>query len=212
MAMRIGIIGSGRMGRELARHLALAAHDVLIANSRGPAAVEGVAGEAAEHVRPARVDEAVQIGDVVVLAVPYPALPDVARQGAPWDDKVVVDITNNYAGRDVPDMDPGTGSSSSAVARLLPTAHVVKAFNTVWFRRLADEARPAGEPGRLAVPVAGDEQDAKELVMALVDEVGFDPVDAGTLADSKRQEPGSPVYNQPFDAAQVRAALERARA
>jgi 8-hydroxy-5-deazaflavin:NADPH oxidoreductase len=157
------------------------------------------------------IAEAVQLSEVVFLAIPYGEVARVAEEGEPWDDRVVVDLTNYYAERDGAGLDPGAESSSEIVARLLDGAHVVKAFNTIYFRRLADEARPAGKEGRLALPVAADDEDAKRLVMALAGEIGFDVVDAGTLADSRRQEPGTPVYNEPFDADEVRAALERAR-
>jgi predicted dinucleotide-binding enzyme len=207
--MRIGIIGSGRMGRTLALHLARAGHDAMIANSRGPESLEGLVGEIAGHVGPVRVDQAVQLAEVVFLAIPHRAVGEVAAAGEPWDDKVVVDVTNRHPQRDGPEVDPGAESSSSLVARRLENAHVVKAFNTLWFERLANEARPGGGR-RLAVPVAADDGDAKQLVMALVDEIGFEPVDAGTLADGKRQEPGTPVYNQALDADGVRAALARA--
>jgi predicted dinucleotide-binding enzyme len=144
--MRIGIIGSGRMGRTLAVHLARGDHDVMIANSRGPESLEGLVGEIATHVSPMRVDQAVQIGEVVFLAIPYRAVAEVAAAGEPWDDKVVVDLTNYHPERDGPELDPGAESSSSVVARRLENAHVVKAFNTMWFERLASEARPPGRP------------------------------------------------------------------
>jgi predicted dinucleotide-binding enzyme len=213
MAMRIAIIGaSGRMGTALAHHLVRTGHEVLLANSRGPRSLEERVAELGHRARAVTIADAVQLSEVVFLAIPYRAVARVAEEGDPWDDRVVVDVTNYYAERDGADLDPGAESSTSGVERRVQPAVVVKAFNTIFFERLANEARAAGAPGRLALPVAADDEDAKRLVMALVDEIGFDPVDAGTLADSRRQEPGAPVYNQPFDATQVRDALEQARA
>jgi predicted dinucleotide-binding enzyme len=206
--VRVGVIGSGRMGGALARHLVAAGHDVAIANTRGPESLTALTeGELRGRARAVTVPEAVQGSEVVFLAIPYNAVAEVAEQGAPWDGRIVVDLTNYYAERDGDELDPGAESSSVLVARQLDGAHVVKAFNTIWWRRVEGEGRLPGEAGRLAVPVAGDQNDAKQLVMALVDEIGFDPVDAGSLADGKRQEPGMPVYNEPLDVAGVRDAL-----
>jgi predicted dinucleotide-binding enzyme len=207
--MHLAIIGSGRMGATLARHVVRVGHEALLANSRGPESLSTVAAELGEGARPLVVHDAVLLGELVFLAVPYRALPRVAADGEPWDGKVVVDLTNRYGGEGA-ELDPGGRASSLLVARKLDGAHVVKAFNTIWWRRLADGAQPPDARRRLALPVAGDDADAKQAVMALVDEIGFAPVDAGSLADSTRQEPGTPVFNQPLDAAGVREALARA--
>jgi predicted dinucleotide-binding enzyme len=208
--MHLAIIGSGRMGETLARHAVRVGHDVLLANSRGPDSLAPLAAGLGEHARAVVVHDAVLLGDLVFLAIPYRAVPQIAAEGRPWDGKLVVDLTNYYPERDGPENDPRGRATSALVADRLPGAHVVKAFNTMWFKRLAEEARPPDARDRLALPVAGDDPDAKQAVMAFVDEIGFAPVDAGTLADSRRQEPGTPVYNQPLDAAGVREALARA--
>jgi predicted dinucleotide-binding enzyme len=210
--MHLAIIGSGRMGETLARHAVRVGHDVLLANSRGPASLAPLAAALGEHARAVVVHDAVLLGDLVFLAIPYLAVPQIAAEGEPWDGKLVVDLTNYYPERDGPENDPHGQATSALVADRLPGAHVVKAFNTMWFKRLAEEARPPDARDRLALPVAGDDPDAKQAVMAFIDEIGFEPVDAGTLADSRRQEPGTPVYNEPLDAAGVREALARASA
>jgi predicted dinucleotide-binding enzyme len=208
--MHLAIIGSGRMGATLARHVVRVGHEALLANSRGPESLLPAVAALGGRARALIVHDAVLRGEVVFLAIPYSAVPRVAADGEPWDGKVVIDLTNYSARRDGPELDPRGQSSSSLVARKLDGAHVVKAFNTIWSERLARGARPPDARDRLALPVAGDDADAKQLVMALIDEIGFAPVDAGTLADGRRQEPGTPVFNQPLDAAGVREALARA--
>jgi hypothetical protein len=106
--------------------------------------------------------------------------------------------------------DLGDRTSSEITRTLVPGARLVKAFNTIYYRRLASEGKPRGAEGRLAIPVASDDLAAKAIVMKLVDEIGFDAVDSGSLHDGRRQQPGTPVYNQPFDASEAREALARA--
>lgn len=202
--MRIGIIGSGMIGGTLARRLTGLGHGVTVANSRGPASLEQLARDSG--ARAGTVEEAVRSADVVVLAVPLKAVPDLPA--AAVRAQVLVDATNYYPTRDgrIPELDAPRAASSVWVARHFPDARVVKAFNTIYFAHL-DEHAASGGPGRRALPVAGDDPAAKEQVTALVDELGFDPVDAGPLAGSWRQQPDTPVYNVRLDADQVRKAL-----
>lgn len=181
--MRIGIVGRGRMGTALKDHLDRLGHDVETARSSGP--------------------DVVREAEVVFLALPYAAVDDVAA-GAGWEGKLVVDLTNFYAGRDGDALDPAPVASSVVVASKLPGARVVKAYNTIAAAQLASQG---GREPRRALPVAGDDAEAKAQISELVDDMGFAPVDAGSLADSTRQQPGSPVYNADLDAAGVRAAL-----
>src|SRR3954469_15468563 len=208
--MRIGIVGSGSMGRALARHLSHAGHDVALANSRGAASLADLGPELGRGVRAADVEDAVQSAQVVLLAIPYKAVGAAARAGEPWDARVVVDLTNFYPARAGDALDPAPEPSRVVVAARLDGAVVAKAFNTIWSVRLEQESRPPGTPGRLAIPVAADDEDARHLVLALVDECGFDGVAAGSLADSWRQQPGTPVFNEPLDAEAVRRALAAA--
>jgi 8-hydroxy-5-deazaflavin:NADPH oxidoreductase len=206
--MRIGVIGSGHIGATVARRLVEQGHEVAISNSRGPDSLRDLAPGLG--ARAATVEDAAQFGEVVIEAVPLVAavedLPADALEG-----KIVVDAANYYPGRDgtIEPIERGA-ASTQVVADRLDHSRVVKAFNTLNWRIIRDEHKPTGDPERLAMPVAGDDEEAKRVVYGLVDEVGFDPVDGGTLADSKRQEPGTPVYGAELDADGARDALASA--
>jgi hypothetical protein len=123
--------------------------------------------------------------------------------------KVVVDTNNYYPERDgnMTELDNGTTSSSELLAAHLPEAKIVKAFNTINFEQLATQGQPAGTPGRRALPIAGDDGDAKRMVTEMIDAFGFDVVDAGPLHEGRRFQPGTPAYNVRLDEAALRAAL-----
>ena len=200
--MRIGIIGSGHIGGTLTRRLRALGHDVSVSNTRGPESLSELAQETGATA--ATAEDAVRDAELVVLAVPMRAVPELPS----LDGKLVVDANNYYTGRDgqIADIDGGM-SSSRWLANQHPGAIVVKAFNTMLWSHLLEQGLPAGEPGRLAIPVAADDPAAKTTVSALIDALGFDPVDAGSLDDSVRQEPGTPVYGADLDADGTRAAL-----
>src|SRR6476659_5307028 len=200
--MRIGIIGSGHIGGTLTRRLSALGHDVKVANTRGPDSLRDLAEETG--ATPTTPEDAVSDAELVVLAVPLRAVPDLPS----LDGKLVVDANNYYPGRDgqIAEIDDGM-SSSRRVANQHPGAPVVKAFNTMGCRKLLADGRPHGDQGRLAIPLAADDDAAKATVSGLIDALGFDPVDAGGLDDSRRQEPGSPVYGADLDAERTRAAL-----
>lgn len=207
--MKIGIIGSGNIGGTLTRRFRALGHDVTIANSRGPETLTALAGETGATAGTAR--EAAEAGEVVVIAVPVRAVPDLPDDA--FRGKVVVDANNYYAERDghIAVLDDRSLTSSRWIAERLAGAAVVKAFNNIRASHLATSGRPAGDPARIGLPVAGDDESAKRTVMALVDELGFDPVDAGGLDESWRQQPGTPVYGTDLDAAGVRDGLATAR-
>lgn len=204
--MNIGILGAGNIGANAARLFAKFGHDVRIANSRGPASLAALTADMGERVTPSTPEDAVAFGDVVLLAVPWVAKEEAIPEAGPYDGKIVIDAMNPYTA-DFEIEDLGNRGSSEVTRTLVPGARLVKAFNTLFYRRLADDGKPSGTKGRLAIPVASDDAAAKAVVMQLIDAIGFDPVDSGNLADGRRQQPGNPVYNQSLDAADARAAL-----
>ncbi len=209
--VEIGMIGAGHIGATLAELCAEAGHDVTIANSRDPATLaQFVAGFGGlpGSVRAASAADTVRTTELVILAMPWharTALPDPALSTG----TIVVDATNPYDadGTTVLDLEPTT--STEIIAALLPGARLVKAFNTMWWKNLRDQRRPPGDPARLALLAAGDDPEAKSIVMSLIEQVGFDPVDAGGLANGgRRQQPGSPAYAVPLSADRARQLLE----
>lgn len=210
--MRIGIIGAGNIGGTLARRLTALGHQVAVANSRGPETLDRLAQETGATAATARA--AVRDAELVVIAIPernVPDLPDDLFAGVP--DTVAVVDTGNYYPRErdgrIEAIESGLTESRWVSAQL--ERPLVKAFNNIMAAHLLEEGRPAGAADRVALPVAGDDEAAKQTVMRLVDELGFDPVDAGSLDESWRQQPGTPVYVADLDAASVRAALAEAR-
>ena len=203
--MRIGIIGSGNIGGTLTRRLSGLGHEVAVANTRGPDSLAGLAAETGATA--ATPEEASAGAGLVVIAVPLRAVPDLPDLAG----KIVVDANNYYPGRDGRiEAIEGGAASSRWVAGQLAGARVVKAFNTIQSSHLLERGRPAGEAGRIALPVASDDTAAKQVVMELVEALGFDAVDAGGLDDSRRQEPGTAVYGADLDADRTRAALAAA--
>lgn len=208
--MKIGIIGAGHIGGTLTRRLTTLGHQVSVANSRGPETLTDLAGETG--ATPVTSSEAARGNDLVVITIPegrVPELPADLFAGVP-DDVVVVDTGNYYPQRDgrIAEIEEGMPESrwvSNQVGR-----PVIKAFNNIRANDLMNAGKPAGAPDRIALPVAGDDDAAKGVVMRLIDELGFDAVDAGGLDDSWRQQPGTPVYIANLDAAGVRRALAEA--
>jgi predicted dinucleotide-binding enzyme len=211
VTLKIGIIGAGNIGAALARRFTELGHEVAIANSRGPDTlreVEALTGAAAVTAR-----EAARGKDVVVMTIPEKNVaqpPKDLFEGV--DDRVVVIDTGNYYpqqrdGR-IGGIEAGAPESRWVAQQL--GRPVVKAFNNIYAQHLRDYGRPAGAPGRIALPVAGDHQAPKSIVMQLVEELGFDAVDAGGLDDSWRQQPGTPVYATDLDAKGVQRALAQA--
>jgi 8-hydroxy-5-deazaflavin:NADPH oxidoreductase len=203
--MNIGVIGSGNIGATAARLFAGAGHDVAISNSRGPDTLRELIEEIGPGVRAATADEAAEFGDVVVEAIPfgrYEELPADKLSG-----KIFVTASNYYPARDG-EIEHGGLASSGLVQRHLPGARVVKAFNTIYYERLGKNGRPdAPVEEREVIFVSGDDEKAKSIVSGLIEDTGFAPVDAGTLAESRRQEPDSPIYNVSMTPARAREML-----
>jgi predicted dinucleotide-binding enzyme len=209
--MKIGIIGAGNIGGNLTRRFRAAGHDVAVANSRGPETLQDLAAETGAHA--VTVPEAVRDRDVVVVTIPERNIPDLPKDlfaGVP-DNVVVVDTGNYYPRqRDGRIEAIENGMTESAWVAQQLGRPVVKAFNNIYAQHLLELGKPKGSPGRIALPVAGNDPKAKAVVMQLVEEIGFDPVDAGPLAESWRQQPGTPVYATDHDADGVRRALSEA--
>ena len=210
--MKIGIIGGGQIGGTLARRFAALGHDVSIANSRGPETLAAFAQEIG--AKPVTVQQAARGGDVVIVAIPVKKvtqLPAKLFDGVP-SDVVVVDTGNYYPRQRDGRIDPiEAGVTESRWVSNQLGRPVVKAFNTINARRLLQPGKPKGAPGRIALPVAGDNQQAKDLIIRLIDELGFDGLDAGNLDESWRQQPGSPVSGADLDAEGARRALSQAK-
>lgn len=194
----VGLIGSGNIGSTVARLAVDAGHDVVLSNSRGPETLADLVAELGPRARAATAAEAAAAGEVVVVTVPLKAYRDVPA--APLAGKVVIDTNNYYPERDghFPELDDGSTTSSQLLQDHLPGSRVVKGFNNIVSSHLAGLARPAGAADRSALPIAGDDADAKATVTALLDSLGYDAVDAGTLADSWRSQPDTPVYGLPY--------------
>jgi 8-hydroxy-5-deazaflavin:NADPH oxidoreductase len=199
------------IGGTAARLFASAGHDVAISNSRGPESLRELMQQIGPHARAETIEGAARFGDVVLLAVPWRepgALPDASVLSG----KIVIDAMNPYkAGGGTYDL--GDSTSSEEVQKRLPGARLVKAFNTMYYKTLASEGKP-GQPvdARLALFVAGDDQEAKAVVSRLIEEIGFAAIDAGSLHDGgRRQEPDSPIYNRPMLAPDAKKALDQIR-
>ncbi|KXV74249.1 NADP oxidoreductase [Acetobacter malorum] len=209
--MKIGIIGAGHIGGTLARRLVAVGHDVKIANSRGPQTLVDLARESG--AKAVTVADAVKDVGLIIVTIPEKNIPVLGRsvfEHVPAD--VVIVDTGNYYPRErdgrIAALEEGMPESvwmSGQIGR-----PVIKVFNNIYAQHLLENGKPHGAAGRIALPVSGDDAAAKKQVMALVDQLGFDPVDAGSLADSWRQQPGTPVYCGDFDAAGVRKALAEA--
>ena len=206
--MKIGIIGAGNIGGNLTRRFTALGHEVAVANSRGPQTLADLAAETGATAVP--VDEVTRGADLVVVTIPQkavPSLPAGLLDGVP----VVVDTGNYYPqqrdGR-IAGIEDGLPESQWVAQQL--GVPVVKAFNGIYAADLLAPGGPAGSPGRRALPVAGDDATAKGVLVRLLDEMGFDGVDAGPLSESWRQQPGTPSYGEALDADGLRAALAAA--
>ncbi|MFI7387132.1 NADPH-dependent F420 reductase [Streptomyces sp. NPDC049813] len=208
--MKIGIIGAGNIGSNLTRRFAAVGHDVHVANSRGPQTLTALAEETG--ATPATIEDAVRDAQVVVVTVPLkavPKLPDgLLDTAAP--DVAVIDTGNYYPQRDGKIAEIEDGLTESRWTERQIGHQVVKAFNGTYAQHILDKPRPSGDPSRVALPIAGDDTAAKQVVTALLDEIGFDTVDAGGQDDSWHQQPGTPVYGLSSDAIAVRKALDAA--
>jgi predicted dinucleotide-binding enzyme len=202
--MKIGIIGSGHVGATLARRFETAGHDVVVANSRGPQSLTALVDETGATA--GTVQQAARDTDLVILALPIAAVATLPANA--FDGRLVVDADNYFGG--IAEIDQSGETSSRWTAEHLPGARVVKAFNSVVAEDMATGATTA-DGGVIALPIAGDDSMAKQTVMAVVAGLGFDPVDAGGLDESWRQQPGTPATGRAMDATHLRTGLAAAR-
>ena len=208
--MRIGLIGAGNIGSTLARLAVEHGHDVMISNSRGPETLAGLVSHLGERATAGTAARAAEFGDVVVVTIPLKNYRKVPA--AELANKIVIDTNNYYPKRDgqIPELDSGAVTTSELLAAHLPESRVVKAFNNIYYADLAAQGQPAGTPGRRALPIAGDDAEAKKVVAGLIEEFGFDVIDAGGLAEGRRFQRDTPAYVTRLDAGDLRAALAEA--
>ena len=194
----IGLIGSGNIGSTVARLALDAGHDVVLSNSRGPETLQDLVGQLGPRARAATAEEAAEAGDLVVVTVPLVNYRQVPVE--PLAGKVVIDTNNYYPERDgqFPELDAETTTTSELLADHLPTSKVVKAFNNIFFGHLAKLARPAGDADRSVIAIAGDDEDAKRQVTEFLDQIGYDTVDAGALAEGWRFQRDTAAYGAPY--------------
>ncbi|MEJ7935406.1 NAD(P)-binding domain-containing protein [Sphingobium sp. AN558] len=210
--MKIGIVGIGSIGGTLARKLSAAGHSVAIANSKDAKSVQAFADEIGATAADAK--DAVAGADLIILSIPLPAVSDLPEDlfDAVPQNVPVIDTGNYYPGmRDPQIAEIDAGEVESLWVSRQIGRPVIKAFNNILAYSLAELGQARGTPGRLAIAVAGDEPAHKALVSDIVDSIGFEPVDAGTLAESWRQQPATPAYCCDYDADTMRKALTQAR-
>ncbi|MEH0573763.1 NADPH-dependent F420 reductase [Streptomyces sp. B21-108] len=207
--MKLTVIGAGAIGGNLARKLTTAGHDVLVAGARGPEAVPAEVLESG--ARAADLADAVQGRDVIILSIPFGRAGELAGLFAAVPAETVVIDTSNYYPQlsgNIDAVDHGQVESLWNAEQL--GRPVVKAWNAALAGIQQTKGVPAGTPGRIAIPVAADSAEARRVAMGLVEDTGFDAFDAGTLADSWRQQPGTPAYCTELDLRELEAALAAA--
>ncbi|GAB3861891.1 NAD(P)-binding domain-containing protein [Micromonospora andamanensis] len=196
----VGLIGSGHIGGTLARLAVNAGYDVVLSNSRGPDTLTGLVEELGPQASAGTVDAAARAGDLVVVTIPLKSYRAVPAE--PLAGKVVIDTNNYYPQRDgqFPELDEGSVTSSELLQRHLPQSRVVKAFNNIFFAHLLALARPGDAADRSALPIAGDDPEAKATVATFLDRIGYDAVDVGALAEGWRFQPDTPAYGVIYSA------------
>jgi predicted dinucleotide-binding enzyme len=207
----IGLIGAGHIGSQIARLAVANGYKVVISNSRGPETLSGLVAELGPNARAGTALEAAQSGDIVVVTIPlknYRAVPVEPLAG-----KIVIDTNNYYPERDghIPELDNESTTTSELLQAHLPSSKVVKAFNHIYASELTTDGRPAGSKGRRALVIAGDDQGAKATVTRLLDQFGFDTVDAGPLKEGWRIQRDTPGYGPRRNAEELRRDLAAAR-
>lgn len=193
MTQTIGIIGAGLVGKAVARLAVEAGYDVVLANSRDPETLSAFAKDLGPRARTGTVEEAISASDIVTLSIPIAASEQLP--GDKFAGKVVIDQTNYYPAFGANDiLDKAELTSSELIAKRLPGAKVVKGLHNLSWLHMKADATPSGSANRTTLPIAGDDAGAKQAVTEFFDKIGFDAIDAGSLADSWRIEPSTPIY------------------
>jgi 8-hydroxy-5-deazaflavin:NADPH oxidoreductase len=207
----IGLIGAGHIGSQVARLAIAHGYRVVISNSRGPETLAELVTELGPGARAASAAEAARAGDIVVVTVPLKNYRQVPVE--PLAGKIVIDTNNYYPQRDghIPELDNESTTTAELLQAHLPASKVVKAFNHIYAAQLTTDGRPAGTPDRRALVIAGDDRDAKATVSALLDQFGFDAVDAGPLKEGWRIQRDTPGYGPRRTAQELRQDLAAAR-
>ena len=192
--MNFGVIGPGDIGEVIIRKLRDAGYPVKMANSRDPESLKDLATKTGGI--PASLEQVVQDVDMLFIVVPQKAIPELPKGllNRAQTETIVIDVGNYYPFRDGRIDELENGLTESVWVERQIGRPVVKALNTIPSKALMAAGRPAGSRDRVALPISGDNTKAKEIVAQLIDRIGFDSVDAGTIAESWRQQPGSPVY------------------
>lgn len=206
--MKIGIIGSGNIGTTLVHHLRNLGHQVMIANSRGPETLNELAAETGAIA--ATAEQAAGAEDLVIITIPEKAVPELPISVLSASKAIIVDTGNYYPTRDGEIKEIVAGLPDSAWVASVIGHPVIKAFNNIFAASLAEKGVSAGSPNRIALSVAGDDESEKQVVMQMIDAMGFDAIDGGSLSESWRQEPGVPAYCQDLNKDALKAALEQA--
>ena len=207
----IGLIGSGHIGSQVARLAVAAGHDVVFSNSRGPETLSALVAELGPRARAATAADAARAGGIVVVSVPLKNYRDVPVE--PLAGKIVIDTNNYYPQRDghIPELDNESTTTAELLQAHLPTSKVVKAFNHIYAAELTTHGQPKGTPNRRALVIAGDDNGAKATVTHLLDQFGFDTVDAGPLKEGWRIQRDTPGYGPRRTAEEIRRDLAAAR-
>jgi predicted dinucleotide-binding enzyme len=210
MTKTIGLIGAGHIGSQIARLAVSHGLAVVMSNSRGPETLASLVAELGPNARAATAVDAAKAGDIVVVTIPlknYRKMPV-----APLAGKIVIDTNNYYAQRDghIPELDNESTTSSELLQAHLPTSRVVKAFNHIAAAQITADGQPAGSKNRRALVIAGDDSGAKATVTGLLDQFGFDTVDAGPLKEGWRIQPDTPGYGPRRTAEELRRDLAAA--
>ena len=207
----IGFIGAGKIGSQLARLSVASGYDVVLSNSRGPETLTALVKELGPRARAATARDAAQAGEIVVVTIPLKSYRSVPVE--PLVGKIVIDTNNYYPQRDghIAELDNESTTTAELLQTHLPKSKVVKAFNHIYASQLTTDGQPRGSANRRALVIAGDDGDAKGTVARLIDQFGFDVVDAGRLAEGWRIQRDTPGYGPRRNAEELRRDLAAAK-